>query len=108
MLREKWVWDTSLRRMVKVMAIEDGEDPMTIFVKVDNDASNKIDGTIIDELDDQLLGTVNYEIKCPQCQTTTKIIGNVEIPKIQKLKTPSFKCPDCHVEIPLLIRKGAV
>ena len=77
MLREKWVWDTMLRKMVKVMAIEGQEDPMTIFVQVDNNVDNKIDGTIVEDLDDLILGEVHYEVKCPQCETTTKIVGNV-------------------------------
>ena len=104
MLREKWEWDTVLRKMVRVMAIQDEEDPITVYVEVDEKSNGAIDGMIVENLDDTSMSKIDYEVKCPQCKTTTKIIGHVDV---DTLKNPSFKCPDCHIEIPLLIRKGA-
>lgn len=108
MLREKWEWDTVLRKMVKVMAIQNEEDPITIYVQVDENEQNTLDGIIVDELNEELMSKINYEVKCPQCKTTTKIIGKVKVNDIETMNEPSFRCPDCHIEIPLLIRKGAL
>ena len=105
MLRERWEWDTVLRKMVKVMAIQKEEDPITIYVEIDEDSDGSLDGMIVEELDENLMSKIDYEVKCPQCNTTTKIIGRVNV---NTMNHPTFKCPDCHIEIPLLIRKGAL
>ena len=106
MLREKWEWDTVLRKMVRVMAIQREEDPITIYVLIDEEQEdNTLDGVIVNELNEELMSMINYEVKCPQCKTITKIIGDV---KAEKWSEPSFRCPDCHIEIQLLIRKGAL
>ena len=92
--------------MVRVMAIVKGEEPITVYVKAEVDSTNGIDATVLDETNPEVLGSVNYEIKCPQCKTTTKIVGELQ-ENVFSMDKPLFACPDCHVEIPLLIRKGA-
>jgi hypothetical protein len=104
-LKEKWIWDPRIKKMVRVMAIVKSEEPMTVYVKADVDSTNGIDATVLDDTDSEVLGAVNYEIKCPQCKTTTKIVGELQ-DNVFTMKDPLFACPDCHVEIPLLIRKG--
>ena len=105
-LKEKWVWDPTKQEMVRVMAISKDESPITVYVEADIDESDgSIDATILEDTNPEVIGTVNYEVKCPQCKTTTKIVGELS-ENLFTMEHPIFKCPDCHVEIPLLIRKG--
>ena len=91
--------------MIRVMVKAEDEDPITLFVQVDDDElEGKVDGKIYDEVDEDLIGSVTYEIECPQCKTITKIIGEMNN-KVFSMKEPQFKCPDCHIEIPLMIKK---
>ena len=59
MLRERWEWDTGLRKIVKVMAIQKEEDPITIYVEIDEDSDGSLDGMIVEELDENLMSKID-------------------------------------------------
>ena len=88
------------------MAISKSGEPITMYIKPSDSANGKIDGSVYDgeDVDEAVLAEITYEIDCPQCKSSTKIVGSMDN-EVFKMKEPCFKCPDCHLEMPLVVKK---
>ena len=104
MLKEKWIWDRSKKKMIKVMAISKCGEPITMYIKPKDSMGGKIDGSVYEDIDEDVLAGITYEIDCPQCKSLTKIVGSMDR-DVFEMKEPCFKCPDCHLEMPLVVKK---
>ena len=106
MIKVKWVWDSKKRKMIKVMKISKDNQPIVVYARVVI-SGDDIEAEILGDVDEISLQEIRYEVTCPQCKTLTKIVGEIDKDVI-RMSIPMFQCPDCHVEIPLVIRRGAL
>ena len=75
MLREKWIWNKLKKKMIRVMVKAEDEDPITLFVQVDDDEFEGNIKNIYLEISSQM----NVRFSVPNAVDTSELSSNKDV-----------------------------